>query len=375
MMIIRATPAVGAVEVGYVNILNGVEPSRAFVVERQGNAITPKSVYTNLEEGDVVKPSAEALLLFTPSDTACEAVEIQREFTATACPSSPGGLKDVAYNFVANEFLAAPQENVAVFATRGAKDKRVHSLPPLALRLFVESADLAASLQKTPFIALTGNKSEAGALILGQGPVTLLSPGQTTGRQFNLPAEGGSLRQALLARIHYKNIADLVSPGSWPNFEWTINIHTEAANGSLEYDGRKWTLAQSVKAGQTAPISVKNPCVLTFRLANRSTKAYYAYLFNYTKKGQLLPLLPSPEAPQMPNIVAAEAELSLGHVYLELGEPQENVRLIISEHPLDLSQFKQENLDAPADTAANPTRMRPAPANSWFTLDQLFELQ
>ena len=368
--------AAGAAEVGYINILNGVEPAKAFVVERQGRSITPKGVYTNLEEGDLVKPSAEALLLFTPVDTACETVEIQGDFTATACPKVEGGLKDMAYDFVASEFMAAPEASVGVFATRGAGDKRVYSLPPQALRLFVESPSLADSLKKTPFIALVGSKTEAEALIVGQSPVTLLSPGQAKGRQFKLPSEGAALRQALLSRINYKTMSNLASPGSWPDFEWTTNIYTEAANGTLDFDNRKWNLVQSVKADQQPkPISVKDPCVLTFKLANRSSKPYYAYLFNYTSDGLLLPLLPSPEAPQVSNLIAAGAEVTLSHIFLELGEPQENLRLIVSENQLEMSQFNQESLDSPTDEKTKPNRLRPAPEKSWHTLSIYFSME
>ena len=362
-------------EVGYVNILNGIEPAQAFVVERQGQTIIPEGIYTNLEEADVVKPSAEALLLFTPTDAACEVVELQGEFTATACSPSPGGLKDMAYDFVASEFMAAPDESVGVFATRGAEDKRVHSLPPRALRLYVENKALAESLKKTPFLALTGSKSEAEALLMGPGPVKVLSPGQTEGRQFNLTTEKDALRQALLNRINFQTMATLISPGAWPDFEWSINIYTEGADGSLDYDDRKWILVKTINAGHSTPVMVQEPCVLTFKLANNSSKAYYAYLVNYTSSGLLLPFLPSPEAPQFPNLVAAGKDLTLPHIYLELGESQENLRLIISENPLDLSPFIQDNLDAPSDAAAKPSRLRPAPEPSWRTLVQTFELR
>jgi hypothetical protein len=377
VLLVAGLPSVGAAEVGYVNILNGVEPAKAFVVERQGQTITPEGVYTNLEEGDLVKPSAEALLLFTPTDTACEAVEITGEFAATACPPPSGGLKDAAYDFVADEFMAAPSESVGVFATRGAKEKRVYSLPPQALRLFVESPALAESLKKTPFVALTADKAKAEALILGQDEVRLLTPGESDGPRFRLPAEGAALRQALLRRIHFKAMTDLSSPGPWPAVEWSVNIHAPAENGPLDYDGRKWGLVQTVKAaeGQPAPISVKEPCLLTFKIANRSDKPYYAYLVNYTGEGQVLPFLPPSELPQMPNLAAAGATLSLDGIFLELGAPQEFVRLILSENPLDLRAFSQESLDQAAGQTAAPTRLRPAPAGSWFTAARVFELK
>ena len=377
ILLLLGCSSVSRAEVGYVNILNGVKPSAAFVVERQGKVIIPDGVYTNLEEGDVVKPSTGAMLLFTPLDSACEVVEIKGEFTATSCPPADGSLKDAAYDFVSNEFMAAPQERVGVYATRGANDKRVHSLPLMALRLFVESDELAGTLKNTPFVALTSNKTEADALIMGQGVVQLLSPGETTGQKFTLPAEAAALRQGLLRRINYKTIAELANTGSWPKVEWSINIHTQAENGSVDYDGRKWALVKSIKmtGSEAQPIAVKEPCLLTFNLVNRSAKSYYAYLFNYTGSGQILPLLPPEEAPLMPNTVAASAELPLGQIFLELGESQENVRLIISENPLDLGQFKQESLTESAKATAAPTRLRPAPANSWFTAAQTFELK
>lgn len=369
-------PPSAPAEVGYVNILNGIEPAKAFVVERQGQSITPEGVYTDLEEGDVVKPAAEALLLFTPLDAACEAVEIEGQFTVSACPAAPGGLKDAAYDFVTNEFMAAPSESVGVFATRGVGDKRLYSLPPQALRLFIESPDLAESMKKTPFVALTTNKAEAEALILGQGSVQLLSSGESGGRRFQLPAEGAALRQALLRRINFKTMAALASPGPWPAVEWRINIHAPDANGPTDYDGQKWSLVQTMKAAdsENKPIAVQAPCALTFNLVNRSQKPYYAYLVNYTAEGQILPLLPPEEAPLTPNLVAPGADLSLNHIVLELGEGQENVRLILSENPLDLSQFKQDSLDEEAGSAAPAARLRPAPNNSWHTLSQPFAI-
>ncbi|MDL2227168.1 DUF4384 domain-containing protein, partial [Deltaproteobacteria bacterium OttesenSCG-928-M10] len=210
--------------------------------------------------------------------------------------------------------------------------------------------------------------------LMGQGPATLLSPGQTEGRQFDLTTGQDALRQALLNRINFQTMATLASPGAWPDFEWTVNIYTEDAGGSLDYDDRKWALAKTINAGNSAPVTVQDPCVLTFKLTNQSSKAYYAYLVNYTPEGQLLTFLPPPEAPNFPNLVKAGANLSLEYIYLELGAPQENVRLIISENPLDLSSFNQESLDAPPE-AAKPSRLRPAPQESWRTLVQIFELR
>jgi hypothetical protein len=364
-------------EVGYINILNGIEPAKAFVIERRGSIIKPEGVYTDLEKDDVVKPAAEALLLFTPSNTACAVVEIQGQFTATACSAPPGSITDMVYDFVIGKFLAVPQKRVGTFATRGTKDERVHSLPPQALRLFVESTDLADSLRKTPFIALTEKKSEAEALILGQGVVQLLSPGAISGLRFQLPTEGTALRQALLRRINFKTMAELVSSNPWPAVEWSINIHAPVTGGPLKYDARQWAIVKTtqVKADQVAPISVKRPSVLTFKLVNHSDKSYYVYLVNYTDEGQVLPFLPIQDAPQWPNLLEAGKELPLGSILLELTSTKEYVRLIISENPLDLGQFNQESLEVPAETVANPGRLRPVPENSWATLSQEFELK
>jgi hypothetical protein len=381
LFVLVVTSLIGSVaglakEVGYVNILNGQSPIEAFTVERQGQKIFPKGVYTTLEEGDLVAPSPEAMLMFTPTDTACEAVEIRGEFSATACPVPPDGLKDMVYDFVANEFLAAPDESVGVFATRGAKEKRLFSLPPRALRLYVDNKDLAASLKRTPFLVMTGDKDQAETLIIGQEQIKLLSPRQTESRQFNWTTEGPALRQALRNRINFQTIANLNSPGDWPDFEWTINIYTEGANGSLDHDGRKWILDRSIKVGQSStPISVKAPCVLTFNLVNRSSEQYYVYLVNYTPTGMLLPLLPSPEAPKISNQLSVEGELALPHLFLELSEKQENVRLIISENPLDISLFNQGDINSVSDTATKFTRLRPAPEKSWHTIVQNFEFR
>jgi hypothetical protein len=378
VLLLVGRPSAGAAEVGYVNILNGVEPDKAFVVERRGRAITPEDVYTDLEEGDLVKPAAEALLLFTPTDTACEAVEIMDEFTATACPPATGGLKDALYDFVADEFMATPSESVEIFTTRGAKDKRVYSLPPQALRLFVESPALADSLKKTPFVALTANKAKAEALILGQGQVRLLAPRETDGPRFQLPAEGAALRQALLRRIHFKAMADLASPNPWPvAVEWSINIHAPVENGSRDYDGQKWGLVKTMKAsdGPAGHIAVKEPCLLTFKIVNRGDTPYYVYLVNYTGNGQVLPFLPPQEKAQMPNLVAAGAELAVDGVFLELGASTEFVRLILSENPLDLRPFGQKSLDEAAGQTTPPARLRPAPADSWFTAVRAFKMK
>ena len=373
--IVAIWSSIGMAEVGYVNILNGIEPDRAFVVERQGQAVVPDGIYTNLDAGDVVKPSAEAVLLFTPTDTACEVVEIKGEFTATPCPVPPGGLTDAAYDFVANEFLAAPDESVGIFATRGANEERFFSLPPKAIRLFVENPALAQSLTRTPFLSLFGDEDAAEIRVTGRDPVKIESPGQADSRQFNLKTELLPLRQALLSRINLKIIDNLASPWAWPDFEWTINVYGKGAEGVLDYEGEKLALIQSVKAGQSALVSVEKPCVLTFKLSNRSSKPYYAYLLNYTPSGLLLPLLPSSEAPQLSNLISAGADLSLENIFLELGEANENVRLIVSENPLDLKQFNQDSLDASPEAAAKPGRLRPVPEKSWHTSAQAFQVK
>jgi hypothetical protein len=370
-------PRAAGAEVGYVNILNGIAPDKAFVLERQGRILTPESVQTNLEEGDKVIPSPDVLLLFTPLDAACESVEIKDKFTASACPPAESGIIDAAYDFVTNEFLAAPQESVGTFATRGAGGKRVNSLSPRVLRLFIEDPALRESFKKTPFIALTDRESEAEVRVLGQRQVLLLSPGRMEGPRFHLPAEEAALRQALLNRINFTTIADLSSPGPWPSFEWIVNIHTPADNGHLEYDGRKWLLAKTIQVqdSRTEALSVPTPCLLTFALRNTGETPYYAYLVNYTPEGQLLPLLPNPEAPQFPNLIPVGEKLDLKHILLELGAAREFVRLIISQNPLDLNQFNQEGLNSPAASNAKPARLRPAPVGSWHTLAQTFDLR
>ena len=375
LMIFLVYPSAGLAEkVGYVKILNGADISTAFVVERQGRVITPKGLYTELEAEDAVKPSSEALLFFFPYDVACEALEIKGEFKARACPVKKASTKDTFYDFMTNEFLAAPEESQDIFVTRTFD---FYSLLPRALRLYVEDQSLAESLKKTPFLALTSQKSQAEALLMGHGPVKLLFPGGNEGRQFNLPVEEPALRQYLLNRINFQTMISMVSPVPWPEVEWSINIHAPAKGGTLEYDGYWWDVVKrvQVKAGQTVPIPVQEPCVLTFTIVNRGLTPYYAYLINYTEEGQIQPFWgPSPEASMTPkpNLNAGQ-KISLGN--MKLISPREYMRLIVSEVPLDLSSFSQENLEPQVGSTVRAVRLRPVPEHYWATLAHVFELK
>jgi hypothetical protein len=362
--------------VGYVNILNGQIPSEAFAVERQGKTIIPEGVYTILEEGDVVKPSPGAALLFTPDDTACPAVEIGEVFTASACPGVATDLADLAYDFISDEFMAAPLEEVGMFATRGAEDTTPFTLPPLGARLLVESAALAESLGRSPLLTMVDDKARADFLITGSGAdVTLSSPDGGEAASFTLPADETALRRAVLARLNLKTMADLHAEGPWPDgFSLIVEALTTDEAGALEYDGRKWAPSSTTVVSSASPqrVAVPRTCLLRFAFENKGAKPYYAYLVNFTDEGQVLPVLPPEGAAQIPNLIHAGQSLRLPQLNLELGAPVENVRLIVSERPLDLSQFTQDGLEAPK--TGKPARMRPIAPNAWQTALVVFTL-
>ncbi|MDR0882680.1 MAG: hypothetical protein LBP55_09105 [Candidatus Adiutrix sp.] len=371
-----SAPPTSAAEVGYVNILNGQSPGEAFVVERQGRTINPTGVYTNLEEGDLVKPSPEAMLIFTPLEAACATVEIRDNFIAAACPRNESGLTEIAYDYVTNDFLAAPAESVGLYASRGAADNRSFTLPPTPLSLFSDHPETAALLKKMPSIALAQEKNMADVILQKTADgARLLDKNQTGGIDFTLPGESLALRQALSRRISFKTIASLESPGEWPDIAWLVRVYTPSPSGDLDYEGRKWALQKTVEVkGPTLPGTVPKESLLTFEIINKSSKNYHAYLVNYTDDGLLLPVLPPESQAHISNVVAAGESRPFPQLQLELSAPLEYVRLILSENPLDLSQYSQAGLDKAAALAGKVNRLRPVPENSWHTLVQTFKL-
>jgi hypothetical protein len=372
-----ASPAAMAAPVGYVNILNGADPAKAFVIKRGADAISPEGVYTDLEAGDLVEPQEGAMLLFTPLDAACAPLEIDGVFEAAPCPSQGGDFGDAAYDFLANRYLAAPEQEVGLMVTRGEEeeDKRLWSLPPIPPLVFVESQDLAAELARVPFLALTSDREAAEITILGEGVVSLALAGREPGPPVDWRADLAGFRGALWRRLNYLAMAGLSSPGPWPELRWTVNIYAPDDDGELEHGGRFWALAgTTVLEGEpAAPVSLGRPSLLTFELANNSLATYYAYLLNYTDQGQILPVLPPEAKSAVRNRVDPGQTLDLGQIRLELGAPVEAVRLIISEKPLDLARFSQDGLDAPSE--ARPGLLRPVPESAWRTTAQLFELK
>ena len=377
LLIMLFTKGALAVEVGYVNIINGQIPAEAFVIERQGAALKPDGVYTNLEEGDVVKPLPGAALLYTPNDTSCPSVDIKGEFVASGCAGGDMSMTDVAFDLLVDEFMAAPLEKVGMYATRGAADNTAFTLPPRALRLFLESPDLIDSFGQIPFISVAKDKSEADLLVSGNAAqVTLSNPDGGRSATFNLPADEAKLRWAVLARLNLATLASLEAFGPWPEgLSWSVEVLTASEAGSLDYDGRRWSPIETVKVG--APlverVDVSEPCLLRFAFDNKGEKSYYAYLANYTDEGQVLLALPPEAAGTVPNLVPAGGSLELPQIFLELGAPVESVRLIVSERPLDLSQFPQDGLDSPSNS--KPIRMRPIARDVWQTALVVFTLK
>jgi hypothetical protein len=376
LLMMSSNGAVLATPVGYVNILNGQIPSEAFAIERGGESMLPREAYTVLEDGDTVKPSPGASLLFTPDDASCPVVEIEGVFTASACPGSEAGLKDLAYDYISGEFMAAPLEEVGLFATRGAGGATVFTLPPQALRVFVEPSGLSGALRRSSFIAVASRAEEADALITGTDSSAALANYDGSGvMSLALPADNAKLRRAILGRANLKAMRALTAPGQWPDgLVWTVEVLAASEDGEVEHDGRKWASARTLAVagpGLADPVDVPEECLLRFSFDNQSAKPYYAYLVNFTDEGQVLLVLPPDSSGRIPNLVPAGQELSLPQISLELGAPVEYVRLIVSERPLDLSQFAQDSLDGPA--LSGPARVRPVPRDAWQTALAVFQ--
>jgi hypothetical protein len=350
-------------EVGYVNILNGVEPGEAFSIERQGETIIPKSAYTDLEEGDRVKFSNhQAMLLFVPDDASCPEVEIREDFTASGCPVSGKSLVEVGYDLARNEFLAAPLEQVAMAGTRGADSTRAFTLLPEALKIYIQDNDLllSPSLQKMPYTSLVTTPQQAEVELRVDGGEVRLS-GFAQNLRFRLPEESIKLRQCLLGFINFKAMLQLQAPSPWPQVEWSIAVFSESSPGN-------WVLARNItvdrdKLEEVAAESSK----LTFALNNLSDKTYYAYIVNFTDAGQVQPVIASADLhnPQGNKLSPGGMSLSWPQLQLELGAPVEYIRLILSENPLDLSTLTQDSF---SDVNVQQIkRIRPAPPNTWHS--------
>jgi hypothetical protein len=354
-------------EVGYINILNGVDPPKAFTVERQGKLILPDNMYTDLEDGDIVKPSADAFLLFSPLDIACESVEINGEFIASPCPQQTSDIKDIAYDFVSDKFLATPPNEVGTFTTRGAKDPRIYSLPPQALKVYSDSEIITASLKKTPFISLIPDEATADVKLKnnGKNSIELVPAGQSQGKAYKIPEEQNAMRQALFNYINFNSIARLNNPDAWPDVTWKININTPSDSGSINFDGKKWGIDRTVEIKEDKlKTSVPKVSLLDFEINNQSSHDYYAYFINYTDDGQLLLILPPESHSNISNFIPAGKNMAFPQLQLEVVAPVEYVRLIISEKILDLSEISQDNFDSKTENTVQATRLRPAPQNS-----------
>jgi hypothetical protein len=375
ILILTAHSALAA-EVGYINILNGQLPEEAFLIDRQGESIAPDEVSTSLEEGDVVKPSPGSDLLFTPADVSCPPVVVTENFVAGPCVKAQEGLDDLVYDYIDGEFMAAPAEEVGLYATRGYPAQKAFTLPLRAIKLFAQTPELAESLGKNPFWSFVNRQSQADLVVSGTpASVTISKPSGEEPMDFRLPADDLRLKRALMARINYETISALKSTSEWPaGLTWKVELFTLSQYGSVNYGGRKWqpTETISVVSSATRRFKVPKSCLLMFGLENKSSTPLYAYLASYSDQGQVLLALPPENSAAFPNRIPAGGSLDLSKIYLELGAPVERVRLIVSERPLNMSQFSQDSLEAPKST--KPVALRPISEGDWQTAQLVFLL-
>lgn len=370
-----AKPLFAAEAVGYINILSGTEPEKTFVLERKGEKITPQDTQTDVEEGDVITPAKGAHILFVPNDVSCEEVEITSPLTASKCPRPEKSMPRMAYDMAANQFMAAPAETVAMYATRGADDDRVYTLLRETLLLAVEGGDdgsrkqLQAEIGRMPFIGFTSDSKKADLkLVFSDTSTIALQDKDGTGlATYRVPADFKTLRLALNNRINFKTISRAGNAKGKPSIECLINVYapTEAnAAGAIEHDGQKWLLEDRLVLDKvSSQKNVSGERLLSFSIKNNRDKDCYVYIVNFTNEGQILNILPPESDKKMKNVVKAGETLSLSGIELTIGSPVESILFLASTKKLDLGNFGQENFASyPKGQSMNET-LRPVRQN------------
>lgn len=374
-VVVCASPVIAAETVGYINILSGMEPEKAFVLERQGRKITPQDTQTDVEEGDVISPAEGAHILFVPNDVSCEEMEITSPLTASKCPKPEKSLPRMAYDMAANQFMAAPPESVAMYATRGSDDDRVYTLLRETLLLAVEGGNdgsrkqLLAEIGKMPFIGFTDDSKKADLkLVLSDASTIALQTNEGTGvATYKIPSGFKSLRIALNNRINFKTVSRAGNANDKPSIECLINIYAPAeanAAGAIEYDDKKWLLEDRLvldKASSQKKVSGER--LLSFSVKNNRNKDCHIYIVNFTNEGQILNILPPESDKKMNNVVKAGETMSLSGVELAIGSPVESILFLASTKKLDLANFGQESFASlPKGQSMNET-LRPVRQN------------
>ena len=250
------------------------------------------------------------------------------------------------------------------------------SLPPSPPLVYVENPELAATLDGLPLLALTADRSAARVAVLGADQVSLFLAGGQSGPPIDWRLDPAAFRGALWRRINYLAMADLAGGALWPDLEWVINVLAPAQAGPVEHQGLRWSVSDKIVVDGGEPlgtVEVDRPSLLTFQVINRGSGAHYAYIVNYNGQGQLLQVLPPEGAKNVLHRVGPGQTLDLGHIRLELGAPEEAVRIILSERPLDMARFSQDGLDVPSEP--RQAVLRPAPKGSWSTAVKVFKLK
>lgn len=344
-----ASSAQGQSDVGVIRVTNTDYPEKAWRLKRGRDIITPTELRFAVRSGDLVMPNEGYSIIFQPRNQNCPpmAITAVTEMTVCEAPLSAKRRKRLIFVPLEGSFAMAEEVEHTIATSRG-DDDGPYTLPVSPLKIFLETRnadpasveELKKLMSNRPFLEIVDQSNQAETVVsLSQktGPViklTALKPVKIE-RIFSLPNDRPIFLATMQGLINYKAISTLVSPGDWPDLALKVIVN-QSGNKRIVED--RLTILQNMVYHHTRPVD------MYFDLDNKSRDTYYAYIINYNDQGQIRVFRTRSENNWVKVPGRTVGQFPSG---LQTREPVENIRLVISQVPLDLSQFEQPDWTGP----------------------------
>ncbi len=275
---------------------------------------------------------------------------------------------------VSKAFAFAEMESATTF--RG--EKKSLALPPVSVHVALEAGldseriqrEWVPLLEESAIVVKNKEQASLSLSLTNKGDHTQASLVETarptSHKNFTLPQESEALQKTLLGYAHSLGLRSLQNATAFPDVVWNVQVWTQAKAGELgakNIQGEFWKPSHQISGIKNAPPqSYNGRTILSFSFMNNSGGNFYIYALNATDGGQIVPILAPTSLVNIQNTLHPYKEHSLENMFLELSSHEENVILIISREPLDLSLWQQDDFNTAAQSFLQPNTI-PAPEN------------
>ncbi len=169
----------------------------------------------------------------------------------------------------------------------------------------------------------------------------------TTEYSYTLPSESKNLEKTLNGYALYLSMLVLENNSNFKDFNLKVSVlepTNETGNDTIDIQGSKWKKNYTIQAGNNSSLIYKENNILSFTLVNNTNENLYAYIINYTNDGMVIPVFAPDKSKKNEALIPYGQEKELSSIYLGLSAKSENIRLIVSRYPLDLSSLSQDSI-------------------------------